>query len=239
MNRLYVWGTAPIRRPVRALLQVLPPALRQAIGFELASLAGRALARRLRLDPARTNYLDLGAADDGLEGFVSLDFFTNHAASFGADLRFPLLIDDAVFDGIFTEHTLEHLSYEEVRRLLAECLRILKPGGRIRVIVPDVSIVAENYVRKDDRFFAEFEAAMLAPRRRTLQTRMEALSFELQENGHRSAWDFETMRFFLARAGFADAARVGYRQGADPVLLCDRDDRGRRLLSLYVEARRP
>jgi predicted SAM-dependent methyltransferase len=239
MNRLYVWGTAPIRWPVRALLRILPPALRQAIGFELASLAGRTLARRLRLDPTRTNYLDLGAADDGLEGFVSLDFFTNHAASYGADLRFPLLIDDAVFDGIFTEHTLEHLNYEEVRRLLGECLRILKPGGRIRVIVPDVFIIAENYVRKDDSFFAEFETAMLARRGRTLQTKMEALSFELQENGHRSAWDFETMGLFLERAGFAEVARVGYRQGADPTLLCDRDDHGRRLLSLYVEARRP
>lgn len=239
MSRLYVWGTAPIRWPVRALLRVLPPALRQEIGFELASLAGRTLARRLRVDPAQANYLDLGAADDGLEGFVSLDFFTNHAASYGADLRFPLMIDDAVFDGIFTEHTLEHLSYEEVSRLLAECLRILKPGGRIRVIVPDVSIVAESYVRKDDHFFREFEIAMLAPRGRTLQTRMEALSFELQENGHRSAWDFETMRLFLGRAGFADIARVSFREGADAKLLCDRDNHGRRLLSLYVEARKP
>jgi predicted SAM-dependent methyltransferase len=239
VNRLYVWGTAPIRWPARALLRVLPPALRQAIGFELASVAGRTLARRLRVDPAARNYLDLGAADDGLEGFVSLDFFTNHAASYGADLRFPLLIDDAVFDGIFTEHTLEHLSFDEVKRLLAECLRIMKPGGRIRVIVPDASIVVENYVRKNDRFFAEFEDAMLAPRGRKLQSRMEALSFELQENGHRSAWDFETMSLFLERAGFADITCTSYRQGADPRLLCDRDNHGRRLLSLYIEARRP
>src|SRR3954467_14971236 len=112
MGALFRWSTAPFRLPVRAFLRLLPPAVSSAISFELGSWVGRRLARRLQVDPARRNYLNLGGADEQVEGFVSVDFFSG-GPGYGADLRYPLLIDGAVFDGIFSEHTLEHLSYPE------------------------------------------------------------------------------------------------------------------------------
>ncbi len=219
-------------------MRSLPASVSEAMAFEAKSFVGRLFARRLRLDPNRRNYLNLGAASDHFEYFVALDFFSS-GADYGADLRYPLLIDDEVFDGIFTEHTLEHLGYDQVKRVLAECLRILKPGGRIRVIVPDLALFAENYVHGNDAWFREWEREVLEPRGRKLASNMEALSFVTQEYGHRSAWDVETMQGFLSRAGFTNVERCALREGGDAHLLRDKVDRDRAMVSLYVEATKP
>ncbi len=230
--------TSLSRSLAHRLIRLFPPGLGQAMAFETRSWFGRLVARRMHVDRNATNYLDLGAGDDDLDGFHAVDFFTNPHA-YGADLRYPLLIDDGVFDGIFTEHTLEHLNYAEVAKVLAECRRILKPGGRLRVIVPDLSIFAGRYVAGDGGWFGEWEKEVLEPRGRALATPMQALSFVTQEYGHRSAWDFATMRHFLAEAGFVEIRQCGLREGGDPRLLRDRTDRDRTLVSLYVEACRP
>ena len=231
-------ATAPLIYPLKALLRTLPASVGEPIAFETKSFLGRLFARRLRLDSARPNYLNLGAADDRFENYVAMDFFSRNAG-YGADLRYPLLIDNSVFDGIFTEHTLEHLTYGEVARVLAECLRILKPSGRIRIIVPDMALFAENYARKNDVWFRAWEHAVLEPRGRRMISHMEALSFVTQEYGHRSAWDMDTMEKFLACAGFIDIRKCALREGADLHLLRDKEDSDRVIISLYVEARKP
>jgi predicted SAM-dependent methyltransferase len=229
----YRWATAPLRYTLRAL----PDTVRGPIAFEMRSFLGRLFARRLHVNPDQQNYLNLGSADDRLNGFVAVDFFSANT-DYGADLRYPLLIDDAVFDGIFSEHTLEHLNYAEVARVLAECQRILKPGAIIRIVVPDLSIFVENYASHNDSWFRDWEREVLKPRGRSMTSRMEALNFVTQEYGHRSAWDFETMEKFLTRAGFTDIHKRSFRRGSDPRLLQDKDVCDRTMVSLYVEARK-
>jgi predicted SAM-dependent methyltransferase len=232
------WATAPLRYAFSAVLHALPETMRGPIAFETRSFMGRLFARRLRMDAGQRNYMNLGSADDRVPGFVAVDFFSPNVG-YGADLRYPLLIDDAIFDGIFTEHTLEHLNYVEVAKVLRECQRILKPCGMIRIIVPDLSIFVEHYASKNDSWFRDWEREVLRPRGRSMNSRIEALSFVTQEYGHRSAWDFETMEGFLARAGFTDIHRRGFREGSDPALLQDKDSTDRRMISLYVEASKP
>ena len=122
---------------------------------------------------------------------------------------------------------------------MAECARVLASGAWFRVIVPDLSIFVDRYSRDDRNWFAEWERHVLHVRGRTMATKMTAISFVTQEFGHRSCWDFETMKHFLERAGFTEIRHVGFRQGSDPALLLDRADPERTMLSLYVEARRP
>ena len=125
-------------------------------------------------------------------------------------------------------------------KILAECQRILKPGGIIRTVVPDLSIFVEQYASNNESWFRDWEREVLQPRGRSMTSRMQALSFVTpQEYGHRSAWDFETMEKFLARAGFAEIQMRTFREGSDPVLLQDKDTLDRKMISLYVEARKP
>jgi SAM-dependent methyltransferase len=50
-------------------------------------------------------------------------------------------------DAIYHSHVLEHLSHGDARRLTAECLRVLKSGGVLRVVVPDLEGVARLYLQ--------------------------------------------------------------------------------------------
>ena len=42
---------------------------------------------------------------------------------------------------VYSSHTLEHLTREDGRRFLAECARVLAPGGVCRIVVPDLAAI--------------------------------------------------------------------------------------------------
>lgn len=62
------------------------------------------------------------------------------------DLRQGLPFDDNACDAVYHSHVLEHLRPEEAARLLAECFRVLKPGGTLRIAVPDLEGIARQYL---------------------------------------------------------------------------------------------
>ncbi|HVW71533.1 MAG TPA: methyltransferase domain-containing protein, partial [Candidatus Paceibacterota bacterium] len=51
-----------------------------------------------------------------------------------ADLEQPLALPDSSFDSVLLMNLLEHIF--EYRALLGECARVVKPGGRIVIVVP-------------------------------------------------------------------------------------------------------
>ena len=52
------------------------------------------------------------------------------------DCTFPMPFISDTYDGIFSEHFIEHLHKHEGIRHLKDCKRILKPGGTIRIAWP-------------------------------------------------------------------------------------------------------
>lgn len=84
------------------------------------------LGARENCDPA-TNY----------EGWIGVDIEPKRAMCVQHDLREPIPLPDASVDRIVSEHCFEHIDRESARRLLDECYRLLRPGGLLRVSVPD------------------------------------------------------------------------------------------------------
>src|SRR3954447_6634717 len=62
------------------------------------------------------------------------------------DLRKPLPFDSGVFDAVYANHVLEHLTPSEAEGLAAELRRVLKAGGTARLVVPDLESAARNYL---------------------------------------------------------------------------------------------
>lgn len=56
-----------------------------------------------------------------------------------------------VFDGVYHSHLLEHIDREVAPDFIKECHRVLKPGGILRVVVPDLEKLARSYVGIMDR----------------------------------------------------------------------------------------
>lgn len=83
--------------------------------------------------------LNLGAGATIIEGFIPLD---------GAkgDCIFPLPHADGSVDEIRASHVLEHFPHAQVPAVLADWVRALKPGGVLKIAVPDFETIAEAYV---------------------------------------------------------------------------------------------
>lgn len=64
------------------------------------------------------------------------------------DAQHGLPFADASFLAVYHSHVLEHLHREGARGLLRECHRILKPGGILRVVVPNLEEIARCYLAR-------------------------------------------------------------------------------------------
>ncbi len=134
------------------------------------------------------------------------------------DLERPLPFADGTVDYVYSSHVIEHFHREDARRLLAEVRRILRPGGCVRICVPDLEHAVGLY-RAGEReaaleyFFAPAGAGYFRQ--------------------HRYMYDIELMRALLEGAGLRDVQRRGYREGQVPDLeqLDNRPEE-----TLYVEA---
>lgn len=49
--------------------------------------------------------------------------------------------DIGQFDAIYGSHVLEHFSLDDVRKVLSECRRVLKVGGFVIMVVPDLTSI--------------------------------------------------------------------------------------------------
>jgi SAM-dependent methyltransferase len=84
--------------------------------------------------------LNLGAGDTVLEGYEPRD---------GArgDSLFPLPDADGSIDEIRASHVLEHFASAEVPKVIADWTRALKPGGVLKIAVPDFEVIAGAYLQ--------------------------------------------------------------------------------------------
>jgi predicted SAM-dependent methyltransferase len=66
------------------------------------------------------------------------------------DLRTGIPEADGSIDAVYSSHVLEHLTPEEAIPFLAEQRRVLKPGGVLRIVVPDLEAICRNYCTQLD-----------------------------------------------------------------------------------------
>jgi predicted SAM-dependent methyltransferase len=187
--------------------------------FEAAGLVGRLLFNHR--PPTKSRLLHLGSGGTYLDNFVNADFYYLRYLPFVQqtfktdwlhDFRRPLNCPDSHWEGVFSEHTLEHLHYGDCLALFKELRRTMQRGAWLRICVPDACSVLDK----------------------PQGTLAESIYHLAQNWGHVSTWDFELMAHVLRDAGFETIHHVSYMCGADARLLCDTQTR--REGSLYVEA---
>ena len=89
--------------------------------------------------------LNIGAGSTKLDGWISIDRDLGLEAyplpdHVNVDSGTVELTNDSV-DEIRASHILEHFTFADAQKALAEWVRVLKPGGKIRISVPDVDKV--------------------------------------------------------------------------------------------------
>ena len=93
--------------------------------------------------------LHIGCGPFVMEGWLNVDINCYRPDIRYLDAGKPYPFTDHSFDYIYSEHLFEHLSIEEQTVMLQECYRILKPGGRMRLAMPNLHFLMELYLHPD------------------------------------------------------------------------------------------
>lgn len=78
--------------------------------------------------------------------WINLDFVSTSPAVKQANLLSKLPFNDSSVDFLYSSHFLEHVPRRLVQPFLSECYRVLKPGGVIRLVVPDLEEICKSYL---------------------------------------------------------------------------------------------
>lgn len=182
--------------------------------------------RAARLAVTRDIRLHLGCGDRRVQGWVNVDLLGT-PVNIAWDLSRPLPFEPGVAAAIFHEHLFEHLPLAAGIVLTDECFRMLRPGGWLRICVPDAEQYAKGYA---------LGGSFLEDNRPARPTPMLAMQEVFYLPSHHTMYDFDTLSAVLSAAGFVDIQRSAFGTGR---LQPNIDSPNRAIESLYVEARKP
>lgn len=139
--------------------------------------------------------LHLGCGTTHLENFCNIDVFPNHAVDIIDNIIKLKKIKNNSAELIYSSHVLEHFSTADVPLVLKRWFDVLKPGGQIRLSVPDLDRIIKIYHKNWEHFQKDGHSPWVG------------LIYGGQENEfdfHKTGFNFNWLGRLLRQAGFID-----------------------------------
>jgi len=122
----------------------------------------------------------------------------------------PLPFKDDSASIVFTSHTLEHILPHHLDFVLKNIYRVLKKGGVVRILVPDIERAVKAYSNKDIQFFFDSHVGQYdenLPIGGLLASWFYSTRIFKDPNsvtgiGHVHCFDYDYLQFRLQRVGF-------------------------------------
>lgn len=161
-------------------------------------------------------------------GWINSDIASWPGVQVVADIRHGLPLPENHFDYIVSIHALPELAFFELDAALRELRRVLRPGGVLRLGLPDMDRAIKAYLDNDHDYFLIGDDV--------ISSIAGKMIVQLTWHGtSRSMFTYDFTRELLERNGFRDVVRCQYQQSAsrcEGILELD----NRPLESLFVEA---
>jgi len=147
--------------------------------------------------------LNLGCWHRYIPGWVHVDLCDMPHIDFKSSIdQLPMFADGTV-DLIYSSHSFEYFDRQQAVGVLAEWRRVLKPGGTLRLAVPDFDALLQVYAKTGEI------KRILGP----LYGRMEIDT----ETGptmlyHKTTYNFPSLADLLAENGFGDVRRYDWQK---------------------------
>jgi predicted SAM-dependent methyltransferase len=172
--------------------------------------------------------LHLGCGNKHLEGFINIDVRDIEGVDLIEDITLLETFKEKTVDLIYASHVLEHIGRREYKKVIKRWYDIIKPGGTLRIAVPDFESVTEHYNsnKELDKLLGFLYGGQDYP-----------------QNYHYCTWDFQKLSDDLKEAGFKEVKRYDWRNTehshVDDFSQCylpHMDKENGKLMSLNVEA---
>ena len=182
--------------------------------------------------------LHLGCGSDVRPGWVNLDLAPAHleptpnALFIAYDLRLDLPLRDNCCRLVYSSHFLEHLDLHHGVQMLRECHRVLRPGGVLRLCLPNFGALLKAYAAGDESYHELIAIREAMPEiEPQTETFVDHVNFAAHQNGeHKWIFDEEKIGLLLRHTGFSSVNSAAFDAAVDhpsPV---------RRRYSFYIEA---
>ena len=145
--------------------------------------------------------LHLGCGKRYIPGFIHIDLADFSHIDYKTDVSDLSMFGDNSVDLIYTCHVLEYFDRIQVKDVLKEWHRVLKPKGTLRIAVPDFEALVEVYQQYSDL------SLIIGP----LYGRWE-IEGSKKVVYHRTVYDFESLKNVLESAGFVNIHRYDWRK---------------------------
>ena len=138
--------------------------------------------------------LHVGCGPVRAEGWINIDIAWSPATDVVDDIRKLSRFPDGFAEQIYACHVLEHVAHAEVEPILAGWHRVLKPGGELRISVPDMDRIVDIYKRNWKHFQTPGNSPWIG-----LIWGGQTTPHDFHKTGFNFCW----LRFLLERNGFA------------------------------------
>lgn len=188
------------------------------VRFILAPVSFFLLLRKIK--KCQIKKLNLGAGHTPIPGWINVDIIVD------AMLRDQIFFMNAIkkypfksgsVEYIFSEHMFEHLVYEDGMKMLAECYRVLVPGGKIRIATPDLKFLIDLYAVEKSALQKDYINYCIEKYGMTPPIRMDTVVINqfLRKWGHQIVYDYKLLKKMLEDSGFIDIKKCLIAQSED------------------------
>lgn len=91
--------------------------------------------------------LNFGCGKRYSDDWTNIDFHSNNNRVQRVNLLSGFPFPDCTFQSVYSSHVLEHFDRNQGRFLLKESFRVLRKGGVLRIVVPDLQGSCSEYMR--------------------------------------------------------------------------------------------
>lgn len=175
-----------------------------------ASVVRRKIVNRY-LASNQIRKLQLGTGSTSLAGWLSSDI-DGRPGQLYLDATKPFPFADGVFDYIYSEHMIEHISWHDGLCMLRECKRVLRPGGTIRIATPDLRVLVGLYNGDpmSERYVHWITDRSAILRQMPSYKTGFVINNAFRDWGHQFVYDGEVLEMTLSEAGFVNITRCSY-----------------------------
>lgn len=164
--------------------------------------------------------LQVGAGKSPLRGWLNSDISPSVRDVIYLDATRPFPFGDCVFDYLFSEHMIEHVNYTDGLHIFGECHRVLKPGGKVRIVTPDLRFLIELYQQDKtplQRAYIEWATDEHVRGTDSYEDTFVINNF-VRDWGHSFIYDERVLRHALEWVGFTDIVRRELNKSEDAEL---------------------
>jgi SAM-dependent methyltransferase len=127
-------------------------------------------------------------------------------------------LNDGACSLLFCSHVIEHMPHSKIQKVMIEFNRVLRLGGIIRILTPDLRRLAKAYVENNEEYFEKlldedenirrdlgfggmFMNCVVSPGQDTILLDRSMTEF-IGGYAHIYAYDFDMLEILLSQAGF-------------------------------------